>query len=295
MKKVALLLDHEGSLYERVLATEAATAAVANRLSLLPPTYASGSSFTQLQQLLACSKGDEKVDAAMIMPAGAQSHLSGARLVTKAGISLIFLNRVPDYVADLRSAHPELLVTSVAPDQEAIGRIQAAQCQKLVPGGGYVLLVLGEVTTSSAIGRRKGFLERASHVYDIHELEGRWTEEDAFKGVTDAFRLGLERSRPVAAVVCQNDRMAAGARRALLEMAQRKGAAYVSVPLIGCDGQPTEGLEMVRRGELAATVLMPATTPTALRLLARYWEQGERSDEVLLPAESYPALDKLGA
>jgi hypothetical protein len=49
----------------------------------------------------------------------------------------------------------------------------------------------------------------------------------------------------------------------------------------------------VHRGDLAATVVMPATTPTAIHMLARYWDRAEHREPALLEPESYPALDKL--
>jgi hypothetical protein len=66
------------------------------------------------------------------------------------------------------------------------------------------------------------------------------------------------------------------------------------VPLVGCDGLEEEGRSMVARGELAATVVMPPTTPAALELLRRYWDSGDRPDTVVLESASHPAVDALG-
>jgi hypothetical protein len=52
---------------------------------------------------------------------------------------------------------------------------------------------------------------------------------------------------------------------------------------------------MVTRGELAATVVMPPTTPPALEILRRYWDAGERPGTTLLEASSHPALEALGS
>ncbi len=51
---------------------------------------------------------------------------------------------------------------------------------------------------------------------------------------------------------------------------------------------------MVARGELAATVVMPPTTPAALEILGRYWKTGVTSGTRVLDASSHPALDALG-
>jgi hypothetical protein len=50
---------------------------------------------------------------------------------------------------------------------------------------------------------------------------------------------------------------------------------------------------MVSRGELAATVVMPATTPEALDVLARHWGTGAASGTVLLDASSHPPIEAL--
>jgi hypothetical protein len=40
---------------------------------------------------------------------------------------------------------------------------------------------------------------------------------------------------------------------------------------------------------------MPATTPTALEALARFWQTGETCGTVLLEASSYPPLEAIRA
>lgn len=90
--------------------------------------------------------------------------------------------------------------------------------------------------------------------------------------------------------------MASGARSTLLRQAASSGRRELEgVALVGCDGLEEEGRSMVARGELAATVVMPPTTPAALEILGRYWDAEARSATVLLEASSHPALDSLGS
>jgi ABC-type sugar transport system substrate-binding protein len=106
--------------------------------------------------------------------------------------------------------------------------------------------------------------------------------------------VGADRDR-LGIVVCQNDAMASGARAALLRRAEEgQRPDLARTPLIGCDGLEQEGKAMVARGELAATVVMPPTTPLALETLARHWERGTPSETQLLDALSHPALETLG-
>jgi hypothetical protein len=89
--------------------------------------------------------------------------------------------------------------------------------------------------------------------------------------------------------------MASGARSALLRQAASSGRLELTrTPLIGCDGLEEEGQLMVARGELAATVVLPPTTPPALEMLRRYWDAGDRSATIFLDASSHPALAALG-
>jgi ABC-type sugar transport system substrate-binding protein len=295
-KTVALLLDQPANRYQQLLTREAQARAAQLDIAVLAPQYAGGSSFVQMDQLLACAKDEQRPDAVMVVIAGAESQFPACRRAAKAGVSLVFLNRLPTFLGELRKAYPEVLVTLVAPDQTEIGRIQAAQCARLVSPGAFVLLVTGPLDNHSAVARRDGFLERTSSRVNVHVLEAHWTEESAFKSVSDWFKLGADRDREVALVACENDPMGHGARRALLQRAKVTGsAAWTRIPVLGCDGVPDEGQQMVRDGELSATVVMPATTPAAIDALHAYWSRGERADAVFLPPQSFPVIDEIGA
>jgi ABC-type sugar transport system substrate-binding protein len=90
--------------------------------------------------------------------------------------------------------------------------------------------------------------------------------------------------------------MASGAMSALRRQAASSGRRELErVAIVGCDGLAEEGRAMVARGELAATVVMPATTPAALDALAGFWRTGSPSGTLLLEPASYPALDALRA
>ena len=121
-------------------------------------------------------------------------------------------------------------------------------------------------------------------------------EKGAETALGEWFRVGAARDSPLGLVVCQNDAMASGARNALLRQATNSGRRELDrVTLVGRDGLAEEGQAMVARGEIAATVVMPPTTPPALEILRRYWDADARSATVLLEASPYPALETLGA
>jgi ABC-type sugar transport system substrate-binding protein len=71
--------------------------------------------------------------------------------------------------------------------------------------------------------------------------------------------------RKVNVIVGQNDQMAVAARQAF------EGKKIEVPPAIGCDGVPSGGQQLVRRGELAATVIVPPTTPAAVDVANAFW------------------------
>jgi ABC-type sugar transport system substrate-binding protein len=293
-KTVSLLLDQQDNAYQQVLARDAARRGAARGIRLLAPLYAEGSAVTQMEQLLACTRGDSRADAAILVSAGSESQLPACKHVAKAGLSLVFLNRVPAYCADLSAAHPDVLVASVAPDQRAIGRLQAQQCSRLLPPGAFVLLITGPPRNPTVVARTEGFLTGIEAHASTHILEAQWTEESAFKALSDWLRFGADRDRPIGSVVCQNDSMGRGARRAFRQRAAGSAdEAWSRVAILGCDGLPEEGQALVRSGELAATIVVPSTTPAAIDALASYWEEGQRSPSISLAPESFPVLEQI--
>jgi ABC-type sugar transport system substrate-binding protein len=234
-------------------------------------------------------------DGVLVMLAGAQWTRSPFERLPRAGVPVVLLNRIPDWVEELRSEYPQALVAAVTPRQEGVGEIQAGQALRVARPGSFAILVTGEASSVAAVARKRGFLEKVAGRLSVHELDGRWSAKGAEKALGEWFRVGAERDRPLDLVVCQNDAMASGARSALVRQAASSGRReLVRVALLGCDGLEEEGRSMVARGELAATVVMPPTTPPALEILRRYWESEARSDTVLLEATSHPALDALG-
>jgi ABC-type sugar transport system substrate-binding protein len=293
LRKVALLLDQAENPYQELLSKEARVRARHRGVELLEPRFADGSAMVQMQQIFECAGGETGPAGVMLVLAGGQSQPACRRLVA-AGVSLVFLNRVPDYLDDLRSEAKNTLVSAVAPDQVEIGRLQGEFCTRLLRAGGTVLLVTGTPDSASAVARKEGFREAVGPKVQVHVAEGQWTEESGQQAVASWLRLAMGRDSALGLVVCQNDLMAKGARRALVKHAAGTGHKGLGqVPIVGCDGLRSEGQRMVDDGELAATVILPPTTGRAIDMLAAFWEVGSRSDLVLLPPDSYPQLGQL--
>ncbi|HET9315749.1 MAG TPA: substrate-binding domain-containing protein [Vicinamibacteria bacterium] len=292
-KTVGLLLDDPQNQYQQLLVKEAQLWAPRCDLALLEPQFAGGSSWTQLESIQAWLRQSTRPEGLMVMLAGSQMTASTFSRVLRAGTSIVFLNRIPTWADELRSEFPDALVASVAPRQEGIGEVQGQHAIGLARTGAFVLLVTGEAKSQAAIDRQRGFERLVGSRFDVHALEGRWSSEGAAQAMADWFRVGARRQTPIDLIVCQNDTMAAGVRRALADQARATGRQDLEhVPLVGCDGLQQEGRAMVSRGELAATVVLPATTPPALQLLRRFWDSGAQSRTVLLEGTPFPALDQ---
>lgn len=293
-RTVALLLDDPENHYQALLLRDARAAAARRGIDLLAPEFARGSSWSQVESVNRHLR-EARPDGILVMLAGEQWTRAPFERVVRAGVAVVMLNRIPGWVDELRRDHPAALVAGVAPRQEGVGEIQALQALRLAAPGSFVVLVTGDASSPATVARRRGFVETVSGRLAVHELDGRWSAAGAEKTLGEWFRVGAERDRPVSLVVCQNDAMASGARGALARQAVASGRRELAhAPLIGCDGTEEEGKAMVARRELAATVVMPPTTPTALEVLARYWDTGVASATVVLDASSYPPVETLG-
>jgi ribose transport system substrate-binding protein len=178
----------------------------------------------------------------------------------------------------------------VGTDQREVGRIQGRQCRVLLGDAGKLLSVQGPKESSVTTERLEGLQEALGSGFDVRGVNGDWTEASGEKAVASWLRLkSTEAFRPDI-VACQNDSMAAGARRAI--SAQR--AEWAGVPFLGCDGLPDGGEKMVAQGRLLATVTTPSNTGPALELVERWLRTKQLPPrEVLLAPRSFPREDQI--
>jgi ABC-type sugar transport system substrate-binding protein len=299
VKRIQLLLADEENAYQQQLVEAARSAAGERGMDLLEPRFAQGSLMRQIGQCYETLRANPRPDGLLLLLVAANQMGSAIEALAKEAVDCVFLNRIPEELESLRQSFPGTLLASVAPNQTEIGRIQGRQCLQLLPEGGSVALVLGARATPSTKSREAGFREVVGDAVEIHEIEGNWQEDRAQQALSDWLRFNLGRGRTVDLIVCQNDSMARGARRALQLYESRSskpspgGGGLAATPILGCDGLPDEGAEMVRAGELAATVVMPPTSPRAVEILDAYWQRGSVVDEETLLPASLPPVEKL--
>jgi ABC-type sugar transport system substrate-binding protein len=277
--------------FQQLQARDARDAAA--RLGLeVEVVFAEGHAVVQIQQLFKHIHAPEaERPAAIVVESTTAEGLERvARNAVRAGIGWILVNTRVAYVDALRAEHPGLPIALVGSDHREVGRIQGRQCRSLLPGGGHVLCVQGPADSTVSADRLAGLVEALGTGFEVRSLNGDWTEASGEKAVVHWLRLKTAEAFTPDVVLCQNDSMAAGARRAL----RAHHPEWGSLPFLGCDGLPDGGQRMVARGELTATVVTPSNTGPALEIVSRWLRTRQvPSREILLPPRSHPPEDRI--
>jgi ribose transport system substrate-binding protein len=258
--------------------------------------YAEKDAVNQSLQLLnAIQSSTSRPDAIIVEPAGTGMPLV-AEAAARAGIGWVVLNGSIDYIGKIRAlGSPAAYCVNC--DNEQVGRIQGEQFNALLGRGGCVLYVEGPSTSDPCRKRTSGMLETKRPDIVVKTLKGDWTEAAAFNAVNSWLRLSTSKTMHVGAIGCQNDAMALGARKAVHDIASNEERQnLIKLPFLGCDGVAGVGQAEVRRGALAATVVVPALTGPALQLLVETTRTGvQPMERTLIPAASFPPVEKLAA
>ena len=271
--------------------------ATARRLGIeLTVVYAEGDAIAQTRQILALIHGrkEDRPDAVIVEPIGT-GMLPVATAAVNAGVGWVVLSRKEDYLRPLRE-QATVPVGSFATDNLEVGRIQGRQLAALLPSGGTVLYIEGPATDPARL-RREGWQETLPKNVEIRTAVGTWTETSGFQAMSSRLRGGGAASPEIDAIVCQNDAMAMGARRALEELtAHALREEWLRIPLTGVDGVPATGMQWVQQGLLVATVVIPPLTGIALEALAKTIGTGQQLPERTFTTPTpFPAIEQLSA
>lgn len=290
---IALLLVNDSNEYQQLILGDARS--TARRLEVeIDVSFAQNDIVQQIRQLYEYIRRPPELRprVALLFPVRDGSFEVALRDAATAGIACAMLNRRPQYLAHLRTQFPAVPLGSVSPDQFEIGRLQGRQARALVAPGGLVLYVMGPGLSSATQERAEGFREVVkAHGLRWSEIHGDWDAALAEKAVRQWLRLALICDQGLALVACQNDAMAAGARRALEAMADElKRPELRLVPLTGVDGLPAVGQQMVHQRVLTATIVQRSSGGPAIEWAAQ-WLKGQRPpNEIVLPIMPYPEL-----
>ena len=268
-------------------------AEIAARLSIkIQIIYADNDAVNQTQQLIKLIQDPTQRPSAILVEPVGTGMPQVAKAAVGAGIGWGIINSDPEYIAELRQGDAAP-VFSVSTDQSEVGRIQGKQLGLLV-GEGNVLYIEGPFNSTATQLRTKGMLSTKPAAVELKILKGDWTERSANHAVKSWLSLGSSRQLEIRAVICQNDAMAIGARKAFVDLTDKDRERWLSIPFTGCDGVTKTGQDWVRRGLLKATIITPPAAGIALEILARAFTSGAMpADRTLIPPCSFPAIEEL--
>jgi ABC-type sugar transport system substrate-binding protein len=159
---------------------------------------------------------------------------------------------------------------------------------------GNVLYIEGPFNSTATQLRTRGMLSTKPAAVELKMLKGDWTERSAHNAVKSWLSLGSSRQLQIRAVICQNDAMAMGARKAFIGLTDKDREQWLSIPFTGCDGVTKTGQDWVRRGLLKASIITAPAAGIALEILAKAFNAGSMPpDRTLIPPQSFPAVEQL--
>lgn len=156
-----------------------------------------------------------------------------------------------------RKTSSQKFTAFISADNYEMGRIMGEYIVSQLGGCGQVLEIKGLKGSSPAIERHNGFMDAIKEVPGIQvvgSLQGDWTEESAVEATRKW--LSEKPDTHVDYVFAHNDRMAMGARQALLNYLTTDSLTTL---FCGIDGLPGEngGIQLVRDSLLDASYIYP--------------------------------------
>jgi ABC-type sugar transport system substrate-binding protein len=286
---VALITRENDYQAEQAAAATSAAARLGVKLQVL---YADNDAVNQTQQIVKVIQDPiQRPTAILVEPVGT-GMIQVAKAAVSAGIGWGVLNREPEYLTELRRDR-RAPTFCVSVDQEEVGRLQGKQMAALVRDGN-VLYVEGPSSSSVVVLRGKGMRATKPAQILVKSIKGDWTERSGQHAVRSWLSLSTSRQLHIRAVICQNDAMAMGARKALLDLTEKDREDWQNIPFTGCDGVSRTGQEWVRRGVLSATVITPSTAGTALEVLVKAARDGaEPPERTQIAPISFPPIADL--
>lgn len=286
---VALITRENDYQAEQAVAVAEMAARLGIKIQLI---YADNDAVNQTQQLVKIIQDPKQRPSAILVEAVGTGMPQVARAAVAAGIGWGILNSDPDYIPEFRRSGA-VPVFSVSTDQSEVGRIQGKQLSELVPEGN-ILYIEGPFNSTATQLRTKGMLSTKPAKVDMKMLKGDWTERSAHNAVKSWLSLGSSRQLQIRGVICQNDAMAMGARKAFVDLTEKDREQWLSIPFTGCDGVTRTGQDWVRRGLLKATIITAPAAGIALEILAKAVDAGSMPpDRTLIPPRSFPSIEEL--
>jgi ABC-type sugar transport system substrate-binding protein len=287
---VSLITDDNDYQLEQAASAQLAARKLGADLQII---YAGNDAVQQTQQILGFVQNSAKRPNAILVEPVGTGMPQVARAAVAAGIAWAVVNTEVDYIDELRR-QATVPVFSVLSDHRAIGKIQGEQIGAFLGDKGCVLYLEGPLREVARL-RTQGMMSSKPAGIAVKTLRGDWTQTSGYHAIKSWLSLSTSKQLNVGMVMCQNDDMAVGARRAFDEVTDmQERDAWLRLPITGCDGVPKSGQSWVKQNRLAATVIAPPVVGDALELLAAAMKTGSQPPlRTVVAPESFPALKEL--
>lgn len=220
-----------------------------------------GKQLSQIQNMIA-----QKYDAIIVNPVDTDATPKITKMVTDAGIPLVYVNRKPVDFEKLPKG-----VAVVASDEKVSGTVQTQEVCRQLKGKGNILVLMGELSNEAARTRTKDIEEvvatkDCSGMKIVDKREGAWDRTKGQDITTNWLSSGVKFD----AIIANNDEMAIGAINAL-----KAAKKWTPTTLIaGIDATP-DALASMKAGDIKITVFQNAAgqgsgaVETALKLIKK--------------------------
>lgn len=179
----------------------------------------------------------QKVGAILVNPVDSDAVANAVKAANTAKIPVLTIDR---------SANGGNVVTHIASDNVAGGKMAGEYIAKLLKGKGKVVEIQGVPGTSAARDRGKGFDEVIAKNAGIKIIAQQEAGFDRQKGLTVMENI-LQAQPEINAVFCHNDEMALGALKAI------QAAKRIGIFIVGFDATD-DAVKAVNDGLMSATV-----------------------------------------
>jgi ABC-type sugar transport system substrate-binding protein len=203
-----------------------------------------GKQLSQIQNMIA-----QKYDAIIVNPVDTDATPKMTKMVTDAGIPLVYVNRKPVDFDKLPKG-----VAFVASDEKISGTLETQEVCRLLNGKGNILVLMGELSNEAARTRTKDIEEviatsACSGMKIVDKREGAWDRTKAQDITTNWLSSGVKFD----AIIANNDEMAIGAINAMKAAKKWTPTSIVA----GIDATP-DALASMKAGDLKVTVFQNA-------------------------------------
>ena len=253
---------------------------------------------TQVTQIRAVLNEPEnrRPSAILVSPVRESSLIGVLSDAVAKGIPWIFLNSWCEAISSVRREHPQVPVFSVSADQSEIGRTQGKILNQILHPGDELVYIQGPHGTSSVNRRLSAMQQELAGLLGVRwsNYNSDWSVQGGYAVMTSWLQTFASGKIPNFVVCAQNDDMALGARKAVIDC---KNASSARSPrIVGCDGLSSFGQRLVTEGQFIATVFVPPVSGRAIEELFAALRGGPPPlAEINIEVECYPRLESLAS